>query len=373
MSGLCRVRLRSNPRWRLIAYDQLPACDRRTFEPLTRDPEFFGILSPLGGSALPVKSVSKEAALLFLTLAEPACLPHLLDILFGSSAERCLQQLVLDGIFEVELDGRFVSGPAALRERESSTLATSKHPLAQLSADAIAYGAGFDALSIPELAARLYLFNQAPSSPTLQRRFADDDRVIAFAASGSEALRRRLLRWQAQPANESWLSWRRDIDAPAHRYKLYISPDLDHLPGAFAIALEAFEQAQCQLFKLGRGAFGLLRSDKLVAYFENLDQLHQASEHILRAVKGASVQGVPFSAPIDADGLLSWAMDPPRFELVLAEQQFQSWRQWLTGRIALYTVAAKEAIGDVAAFVRRRLELDGVDPVTWNPNLAIWR
>jgi len=82
---------------------------------------------------------------------------------------------------------------------------------------------------------------------------------------------------------------------------------------------------------------------------------------------------VPFTAPIDSDGLLSWGMDPPRFEQVLQSQQLQSWRQWLTGRIAVYVLAGREAGTDVHSFIRNRIELDGVDPVSWTPNLAIWR
>ena len=44
---------------------------------------------------------------------EPACVPHLLTSLFGANAEDRLRQLVLDGIFEVEHAGGFVSGAAA--------------------------------------------------------------------------------------------------------------------------------------------------------------------------------------------------------------------------------------------------------------------
>ena len=79
---------------------------------------------------------------------------------------------------------------------------------------------------------------------------------------------------------------------------------------------------------------------------------------------------VPFTASIDSEGLLSWGMDPPRFEQVLAGQRYQSWRQWLTGRIAVYTLAAGEGGADVQSFVRSRIELDGIDSTTWSPNLA---
>src|ERR1700730_9037185 len=91
------ARLRSNPRYRLVPYDQLQASDRHAFRSLSEDSDFFGVLVPPEGSVWPIKSVSRDAALLFMTLREPACLPHLLDGLFGSHAGERLQPAVPGG------------------------------------------------------------------------------------------------------------------------------------------------------------------------------------------------------------------------------------------------------------------------------------
>jgi hypothetical protein len=373
MIDFCGLRLRSNPLFRLVPYDRLRGPHFEALRSLGEEPDFFGILIPPEGSVLPVKSVSRDAALLFLALREPDCLPHLLDSLFGAGVDDRARQLVLDGVFEIELSGNFVSGAAALRQLGWHGAVASGSRLARINADAIAYAAALEEVPAQDLAVRLYLYNTAPSTPALQRRFATDERLFGFLLEASEATRQRLTRWRSEPVGDSWISWSTAGSAWRPAYKLYVSPVQECLAQVFAHAVQAFAETKCAHFKLGRGAFGVLRPDKLVAYFRGLDELHHAAELLSGSIAGVAAQGVPFTAPIDEDGLLSWGMDPPRFRQVLAWQEHQSWRQWLTGRIAGYILAAKEAGGDVDAFVHTRVELDGVDPRTWSPDLAIWR
>jgi hypothetical protein len=374
--GICdwsNARLRSNPRFRLVPYDELAPNEQDAFRSLSADPDFFGVLAPPEGSAAPFKSVSRDAALLFLALREPACLPHLLEKLFGADAGERMRSLILDGVFQIEQAGEFVSGAAALTPSADDETSFPSSRLARLSAHAIAYAVALEQLPVQDLAMRLYLFNTAPGRPATHRRFCDDDRLLGFLLKDDAIARLLRSRWRRESVGESWLAWSDEVSVPAVAYKLYVSPTLEHLPAVFEVAVDAFAKAHCARFKLGRGAFGVLRPDKLVAYFSGLDALQQAAESIRTSSAGAVAQGVPFTAPIDADGLLSWGMDPPRFEQVLQSQQFQSWRQWLTSRIAVYTLTAREGGADVPLFVRNRVELDGVDPVTWNPDLAIWR
>jgi hypothetical protein len=367
------VRLRSNALFRLIPYDRLQAQEPNAFKSLGEDPDFFGVLVPPDGSVRPVKSVSRDAALLFLALAEPACLPHLLTSLFGPGANDSLRRLVLDGVFEVELRGQFVSGASVPELLSDQPGAHPASRIAQLSSDAIAYAAALESLATHEVADRLYRFNAAPSTPALQRRFAADDRLLAFVLETKGIAHRLQSRWRRATIGETWLTWSSGESDGPPAYKLYVSPALDHLPRIFEIAVGAFAKVPCTHFKLGRGVFGVLRPDKLVAHFSGLDRLQQAADLIRTAVGGATAQGVPFTAPIDTEGLLSWGMDPPRFKQVLARQEYQSWRQWLTGRIAVYALAAKATGTDVQAFVRTRIALDGIDPQSWHPDLAIWR
>lgn len=111
-----QVRLRSNPRFRLLLFDQINEREQHPLKPLAAEPDFYGLLAPPPNSELPAKSVSRDAALLFLTLREPACVPHLLTNLFGPDLQDRVRELVLDGVFEVEQAGKFVSGAAAFPE-----------------------------------------------------------------------------------------------------------------------------------------------------------------------------------------------------------------------------------------------------------------
>lgn len=368
------TRLRSNPGFRLVPFDECDERERQLFGKLAEDPNFFGLLAPPSTSSAPVKSVSRDAALLFLSLRQPACVPHLLGSLFAAHIQDRLRELVLDGVFEIEQGETFLSGSAALPLLGSDAGDAPRSRVAQLSADAIAYIAALEGLSASQAAVRLYMYNRIPATPWLQRKFANDDAIIDYLAGESNSTRQLEKHWVRELSQESWLMWRRAGSSSHLIFKLFISPFVDGLPQSFQVALDAFRHVKCSHFKVGRTAFGLLRPDKFVAYFASLEQLKEAAELIRASTSGISAQGVPFTGAIDSEGLVSWGMDPPRFEQVMAWQEHQSWRQWVTERVAVYALAAKESgAGNVLDFVLQRISLDGVDPTTWSPNLTIWR
>ena len=374
MIDLHTTRLRSNPRFHLVPYDRVDEKERRPFEPMAGDNGFYGLLVPPANSALPVKSVSRDAALLFLTLSQPACVPHLLSSLFGDDLHNRVRELVLDGVFEIEQSGRFVSGLLAFPEVGITDAAAHRSRVAQLSTDAIAYAGALENLDVAEMAARLYMYNRAPVSPRFLHQFSNDEKVLDYLLAGTAIKRELQANWKRQTGYQGWLAWHREGTGGPHPFKLYVSPSVEALPQAFQVAVDSFVRVRCTQFKVGRLAYGLLRPDKLVAYFSDLDQLREAAELIRASAAGIAAQGVPFTAAIDRDGLVSWGMDPPRLEQVLADQEHQSWRQWVAGRIAVYTLAAKEnGAGDLVSFVLERVGLDGIDTATWSPNLAIWR
>ncbi len=344
------------------------------FEQLAEDPNFYGLLVPPSTSPAPIKSISRDAALLFLSLREPACAPHLLTSLFAANMQDRLRELVLDGVFEIQHGEGFVSGSAALALLSNDVRDAPDSRVAQLSADAIAYLAALDEVSASEAAARLYMYNRVPCTPELQRKFASDDAIMAYLAPDTAMAKQLEKHWVREVSQESWLMWHREGPSVRLSFKLFISPVLDGLPQAFQVAVDAFLRVKCSHFKVGHTAFGLLRPDKFVAYFASLEQVKEAAELIRASTRGISAQGVPFTAAIDSEGLVSWGMDPPKFEQVMAWQEHQSWRQWLTERIAVYTLAARESGAEnLLDFVLHRISLDGVDPGTWSPNLAIWR
>ena len=368
------ARVRSNPSFRLLPFDHCDEPERRTFAKLAEDPNFYGVLVPPSTSSAPVKSLSCDAALLFLSLREPACAPHLLASVFASHMQERMRELVLDGVFEIELGEGFVSGGAALRLLGDISSEPPDSRLAQLSADAISYVASLDAITTSEAAMRLYMYNRVPCTPILQRQFASDASILAYLTGETNVFRLLEKNWVRDAGQQAWLVWHNGEPAVHHRFKLFVSPVLQDLPHTFQVAMDAFLRVRCAHFKVGRTAFGLLRPDKFVGYFDTLEQVREAAELIRASSAGISAHGVPFTAAIDAEGLVSWGMDPPRFEQVMAWQEYQSWRQWVTERIAVYTLSARESGAESAAdFARQRINLDGVDTSTWSPNLAIWR
>ena len=44
MIDFCQARLRSNPSFRLIPFDQLEERERRAFQSLSEEPDFYGLL-----------------------------------------------------------------------------------------------------------------------------------------------------------------------------------------------------------------------------------------------------------------------------------------------------------------------------------------
>src|SRR5262249_57560169 len=94
-------------------------------------------------------------------------------------------------------------------------------------------------------------------------------------------------------------------------------------------------------------AEGLLRPDKIVAYFPTLDGLRTASDRLATRLDGCPAHGVPFTSELSGGGLLSWGVDPPASERLVNWQPQESWRLWLTNRLAnaLFTARAGGAAG----------------------------
>jgi hypothetical protein len=124
-------------------------------------------------------------------------------------------------------------------------------------------------------------------------------------------------------------------------------------------------------------AAGLLRPDKLVAYFDDQATLSSVAERIAVRLAGVQAHGVPFTCAIDGDGLLSWGADPPPGARPLSWQPQHSWRSWITEALAGALMDARSEASDGAAspaeFAVRRLEFEGVDVERWAPAPTAWR
>lgn len=152
------------------------------------------------------------------------------------------------------------------------------------------------------------------------------------------------------------------------RYKLYVSPQPEYLPATFERTLEVLTDTAAQAFKVGADCYGFLRPDKLVIYFSSRNDALTAATLLQSTLAGIAAHGVPFTAEISTDGLISWGVDPPTGTRLLPWEG-SSWRRWLTDRLAAALIAARDAAVALPAwqFALDRIAIEGVDPQTWLP------
>ncbi|MES1243810.1 MAG: hypothetical protein ABUT39_19550 [Acidobacteriota bacterium] len=374
---------RANPAFELILYDRLPPEERKALAELRRDPDFYGVLRPRdGAAALGVKSVDRETALLFLTLREPGSLPSYMEALLGEGALGTVSRLVADGILEVEHGGGFVFGAAALPlfsgGGEPGEAGAAGSRLAGIALAALRYGQDLDLDDALALSYRLYGYNRRPLTPAWKRRLGDGDAVLAWLGLGPGGRWRQELErgWESRGPNDWWLSWHsrssvNNLTGSGATWKLYVSPAPEALPESFGAILEALAAARAPQFKVGADAWGILRADKIVAYFPSFEGLAAAADALASRLSGMPAQGVPFTSEIGGDGLLSWGVDPPREESTLGGE---SWRLWLTHRLARALISAKSMqSAEPWRFALERVRLEGVDTDTWTPGAMLWK
>jgi hypothetical protein len=379
-------RFRANERYEPVLFDRLPPDLREMLADLRKDPELFGILRPRSSSSdLGVKSICRATALLHFVLREPGHLPEYVRRTLGEECNAAVTQLVLDGVIEVE-DGErgFVSGASAhhlLRRPAESISARSR--VAQLSVEALKYAQRLQVDDAATLSARLYFFHRDPVSPEWLRRLPDSNAVAEYLDLRSGELAKKARRaWDAvtlPPNQDRWFMFRRaggsDHDPDRPTYKLYVSPRAAQTRSAFRATLDLLFDLDVRLFKVANDVHGLHRPDKIVVYFDALDDVRHAASLLLPRLSGIEPQGVPFTTELAGDGLLSWGLDPPRKQQLLGWQERESWRLWVTNRlaVALLVARATESTGSEPwRYALDRLRLDGIDTETWSPVDAPW-
>jgi hypothetical protein len=375
---------RAGSEFELVVFDRLPHEEQAALAELRSDANFYGVLKPRSANGRTIKSVNKDTALLFLTLQQPGPLPFFVYDSEPDETRAAVWRLVLDGILEAEDGGRFVSGSEAAERLANRTAAAPSGRLAVLSRSALrlAERSGLHDASL--LAAWLYRFGSEPISPRWTKRLPDGPRVLDFvdAAPGSARGRTLDAHWDAAdaPSAEGWIAWSRrgraHVAPGEATCKLYVSPRIEAVPEAFGHVLE-IATARGMGFKIGGNAAGLLRPDKIVVYFSDQERLLEAASDLAGRLASCPAQGVPFSAEITPDGMLSWGMDPPQRERRLMWEAVESWRLWVVRRLAVAMIAAD---GDRASstlspaqFALERLRHEGVDVDHWMPAARLWR
>ena len=387
MDSFSQRTFRAGTAYDLVVFDRLSPEEQLMLMELRADADFYGVLRPRPGTGRTIKAVGKETALLWFTLQSPGPLPAFAfgDDLAGAAS--AIPQLLLDGVLEVEEQGRFLAGADAAKlmaQGRQSVSTDFQGRLPSLSAAALRYGESLRLDDSRQLAARLYGFGRQPVTPKWARLLADREAVLSFLGAGAGTDLRRRLDLDFQEANDEkmvgWLVWsnqkmRSRTPMGGTSCKLYVSPAVDAMPRVFPAVLDV-ASTQVWHFKIGSEAAGLLRPDKMVLYFRDQERLFTVASELASLLKGAAPHGVPFSAEITSDGLLSWGMDPPQSEKLLAWQEAESWRLWVVRRLAAAMIAAQaDAHSSMrpSDFARERLRHEGVDVDRWTPSASIWQ
>jgi hypothetical protein len=214
-----------------------------------------------------------------------------------------------------------------------------------------------------DVARWLYRFGTVPRGPAIDRDFGpDDDPMAVLGLTVAGGTRRRLETAYEATSLQGWYSFARTpVNAQiAAVCKLYVSPRPEALADAFPRIGEAFVQSEVRSFKVGRGIEGLLRPDKIVAYFEDRTHMEDVARVLDRSLRRCPAQGVPFTAEAGGKGLLSCGVDPP------AGEAATSWRAWITNRLATSLTTHHNLPGvDCVAAALEDLRQAGVDPERW--------
>jgi hypothetical protein len=200
-----------------------------------------------------------------------------------------------------------------------------------------------------------------------------------IVADASNALRQAWIETPPTSSDSPWRSWQprrfgTRSARPSVSFKLYVSPSTETLPAAvLAVATALANAPGVTGFKVGRTVDGVTRPDKMVAYFSSLEELHQGAQRVRDQAGACIPHGVPFTAGITEDGLLSWAIDPPHGSRGRAARS--SWRTWVTLRLGEYLLDARADAtsgdsrgGEAWQVALARLSLDGVDTTSWVPD-----
>jgi hypothetical protein len=373
LSSILNGEYRLNPVLRLIEHSQLPKPQRVAFDPLATDPDHFGVLISDQIPELGVQAVDQAGAKLLSKLIQSG---GVADVV---SDPLELARLVLDGVLEYLFKGEFATGPAAYPALFEGDVPIQEpgDSLAEISFEALELAEQLKTTNAKEIAAWLYRFYIVPFSPIWARRLATPQVTEAFVGlNASGNLHHVLEEFYTAYDVPGWRAWRRvgsdgTEETGSLTYKLYISPHPSMLPEVFFDAAMLFVERDVGAFKMGQSAHGLLRPDKLIAYFRDYASLKEVSALLDRRLRRYKAQGVPFTASLSADGILSWGVDPPREEAIAGWQDALSWRQWITDRLGRSVLRARILGCDGTTpwqFALMRLSLDGVNTEHWLPS-----
>jgi len=360
---------RLSDRYRLIARVRLEAFQRRQLGLDRYAAESGGVLVPVADD-VPAKLICPATLTLLRALKRPGRIPQVARRWLRADPQ-ALARLVLDEVLELRDGSGYVSGPSAVRALGlARPAASSRTRLGQLAIDALRYAEQAEEATPTGIADRLYFYNRAPLSPAWAGRLANPQAVAAFLGVGRTRPVGQLLRsaWRSTSTAETgWLAWSsRARDCETARHKLYVSIDLADLEAAFPTVVAIASAENVPAFKVASDVYGLHRPDKLVLYVASRRDIVRVGRRLRAALKGARAQGAPFSAALDAEGLVSWGLDPPE----PVPEHAASWRRDVTMRLAFALLSARRQDSgplEPWEYALTRVALEGIDTVRWQP------
>jgi len=352
------------------------------------------ILWPRAGAPFGRLRVHPNIVGFIRAISAPARLSDVVSAPLDPRLELAVAKLILDGVVKVKVGSDFLSGAAAFDHLyDFPPVSEPVGPAERLSVRAAEYGEQLLPRSAADLAAKLYRYNSIPAGPRWTSRLPTFDATRDYLGIDGPAIARaaRSHGWtfSISPTEQfHWFGWTprvhdarsptqdapRATQKPRPIYKLYISVRAEHARAALeAVAPELFSSPAIAL-KIGAGVHGVLRPDKMVAYFWSRAKLAETAARLQPLVAGLPAHGVPFTASIGADGVLSWGIDPPVVSSDDAVVRRHSWRSRVAGRLAaaLISAGAPGRSGlSASRFALARLRLDGIDLLDPDPVSAL--
>jgi hypothetical protein len=334
-------------------------------------------------SQVTIKGLYSQSAVLCQALQSSQ---RLIDALPRTNGREALPQvatLVSDQVLEVRLEGGFCSGPAAAARVHPVTRRISQGPLAALSYEAVRYAQNLDSDDASLLSRRMYLYNRHPMTPAWARVYESCGSTMEFLGlcrpAVTKALDQTFCLVSGHEPGSHWLVWQRNAPVATSSSpvaaKLYVNVDSHDLRACASDAVTALGKSRAKAFKVGNSSHGLVRPDKLVAYFACFDDLLQAADELHRRLEGCGVQGTPFTAAVTSDGLTSWGIDALERQTEFAESHGRSWRLWVTNCLAIALCTSRNLATGPAQppweLALDRLTREGIDTATWIPTEAL--
>jgi hypothetical protein len=143
---------------------------------------------------------------------------------------------------------------------------------------------------------------------------------------------------------------------------------VENVPDALEALCALADNGMVDHFKICRDVYTLFRPDEIVIYFADQEDMLYVAEKLSEILDGMQAQPVPFTSEFGNDGLLSYGRDPPSNRQILAWQETESWRLWVTNRLASALIEARSAPESEVEpwqYALERLELEGVDVTSW--------